>query len=224
MPPPWGLTRAAFSHILVAVGTTTTTREGNVQVYDDVVNTLGTNATLVLREGVLNAQGRTTGMAPLFGTAAAGSTIILENYAVLCRPDEEAPHADTVILRGNSVVVGAISATHIIDEWPTSATISTSNTSITGVVHLEGAETITGPKTFVGDVLIGNGQDSSGLKIRKPSGEGYQRLLDVTNIDRPNSVNFRAVGEGGDLRYHGTTHRWPTVAVRPACCSTSRPT
>jgi hypothetical protein len=77
-----------------------------------------------------------------------------------------------------------------------------------GVVHLAGAETITGLKTFTGDVLIGNGQDGSGLKIRRPSGDGYQRLLDVTNVDRPNSINFGAVGEGGDLRYHGTTHRW----------------
>jgi hypothetical protein len=76
------------------------------------------------------------------------------------------------------------------------------------VVHLAGAETITGLKTFTGDVLVGNGQDGSGLKIRKPAGDGYQRLLDVTNVDRPNSINFGAVGEGGDLRYHGTTHRW----------------
>jgi len=76
------------------------------------------------------------------------------------------------------------------------------------VVHRAGAETITGPKTFTGDVLVGNGQDGSGLKIRKPNGDGYQRLLDVTNVDRPNSINFGAVGEGGDLRYHGTSHRW----------------
>jgi|GEM_PF-3708734 len=84
------------------------------------------------------------------------------------------------------------------------------------LVHLAGAETITGPKTFAGDVFIGNGQDGSGLKIRKPSGEGYQRLLDVTNVDRPNSINFGAVGEGGDLRYHGTSHRWLANGGGPA--------
>jgi hypothetical protein len=84
------------------------------------------------------------------------------------------------------------------------------------VVHLAGAETITGLKTFTGDVLVGNGQDGSGLKIRKPAGEGYQRLLDVTNVDRPNSINFGAVGEGGDLRYHGTSHRWLANGGGPA--------
>lgn len=84
------------------------------------------------------------------------------------------------------------------------------------VVHLAGAETITGLKTFTGDVLLGNGQDGSGLKIRKPSGEGYQRLLDVTNVDQPNSINFGAVGEGGDLRYHGTSHRWLANGGGPA--------
>jgi len=210
-----GTNTRGLTHVLFAVGANaTTTWEGNVQVYDDVVNTLSTKATLVLREGVLNAQGRTPGMAPLFGAAADGSTIILENYAVLCRPDEEALHADTVILRGNSVVVGTINAAHIIDERPTS---STSNTSTaTNVVHLDGAETITGIKTFTGDVFIGNGQDGSGLKIRKPSGDGYQRLLDITNVDRPNSINFGAVGEGGDLRYHGTTHRWLANGGGPA--------
>ena len=76
------------------------------------------------------------------------------------------------------------------------------------VVHLAGAETITGVKTFTGDVLVGNGQDGSGLKIRKADGSGYQRLLDVTNVGRAASINFGAVGEGGDLRYHGATHRW----------------
>jgi hypothetical protein len=76
------------------------------------------------------------------------------------------------------------------------------------LVHRTGDEGIAGVKTFTGDVLLGNGQDGSGLKIRRPSGDGYQRLLDVTNTDRPNSINFGAVGDGGDLRYHGTTHRW----------------
>jgi hypothetical protein len=76
------------------------------------------------------------------------------------------------------------------------------------VVHLDGAETITGLKTFAGDILLGNGQDGSGLKIRQLGGDGYQRVFDLTNVGRANSVNFGAVGLGGDLRAHGTTHRW----------------
>ncbi|GAB3638770.1 hypothetical protein GCM10027422_43600 [Hymenobacter arcticus] len=117
-----GTNTRGLTHALFAVGNNaTTTWEGSIQLYDDVINTLGTNATLVLREGVLNAQARTAGMAPLF-SAAAGSTIILENYTVLCRPGEEALHADTVILRGNSVVVGAINTMNLVDERPAAAT------------------------------------------------------------------------------------------------------
>lgn len=163
-----GTNARGLTHVLFAVGANaTTTWEGNVQVYDDVVNTLSTNATLVLREGVLNAQGRTPGMAPLFGAAAAGSTIILENYTLLVRPEEEALHADTVILRGNSVVVGTISAAHLIDERPASAGGATGSTSTADVVHLEGAETITGLKTFTGPVqaaaFVGDGAQLTNL-------------------------------------------------------------
>jgi len=156
-----GANARGLSHVLFAVGNgATTTWEGNVQVYDDVVNTLSTNATLVLREGVLSAQGRTPGMPPLFGAAAAGSTIILENYAVLARPDEEALHAETVILRGSSVVVGTITATHLLDERPAAF-------AQTNVVHLDGAETITGPKTFASPVVapafVGDGSQLTAL-------------------------------------------------------------
>lgn len=130
----------------------TTTWEGSIQVYDDVSISLGTSATLTLREGVLNAQARTTGARPLF--SSDGGTVVLENYAFLCRPGEEAIRADTVILRGSSVVVGTLSAAHIIDERP--AVLSPA-----GVVHLDGAETITGPKTFANPVyapaFVGDG-------------------------------------------------------------------
>jgi len=204
-----GTTPNGVTHYLLSVGgAATTTWEGNITAYDDVVVLLGSAATLTLREGVFNAQERTLGARPLF--ASSGGTVILENYALLCRPGDEAIHADTVILRGNSVVVGTINATHLIDERPASTAGGGAPVAAADVVHLAGTETITGPKTFAGDVFIGNGQDSSGLKIRKPSGDGYMRLLDVTNNDRPNSINFGAVGEGGDLRYHGAAHRWVT--------------
>lgn len=186
---------------------TSITWEGNVTAYEDAWIQLGNGATLTLRNGILDARNRAPAASPLFHhNAGTGNTVVLENYAVLCAPTAEAIQADTVILRGNTVVVGILNATTIIDERPAAA--GGTGTPAADVVHLAGTETITGVKTFTGDVFIGNGQDGSGLKIRKPSGDGYQRLLDVTNVDRPNSINFGAVGEGGDLRYHGTTHRW----------------
>jgi hypothetical protein len=97
----------------------TTTWEGSITAYDDVAIYLGYSATLVLRAGVLDARERTVGTGPLFRNVAG--TVILENYAVLCRPEDEAIRADTLILRGNSVVVGRLNATHIIDERPAAA-------------------------------------------------------------------------------------------------------
>lgn len=93
-----------------------TTWEGNISVYDDSAIDVNGNATLTLREGVLNAQQRTMGAGPLFYSGQG--TIVLENYSVLCRPDEEAIRADIIILRGNSVVVGKINTQNLIDERP----------------------------------------------------------------------------------------------------------
>ena len=55
-----------------------------------------------------------------------------------------------------------------------------------------------------GDVAIGAGADSSGLKLRMLDGITLLRVFDPTNNGNVNSINFGAVGSGGDLRAHGT--------------------
>lgn len=73
--------------------------------------------TVVLREGVLHAENRTPGAETVSVNNGAG-TIILENYTVLGIPGKTVLAADKVILRGNSVVVGNIQATMLVDERP----------------------------------------------------------------------------------------------------------
>jgi hypothetical protein len=101
---------------------TSITWEGNVTVYEDAWIQLGNGATLTLRNGILDARNRATAASTLFHrNAGTGNTVVLENYALLCAPTAEAIQADTVILRGNTVVVGTLNATTIIDERPAAA-------------------------------------------------------------------------------------------------------
>jgi hypothetical protein len=109
-----------IQHRLFVVGpAASVTWEGSIRAYDDVAIELSAQATLVLREGLLDARARTGGAGPLFATALG--TVVLENYSLLVAPGEEAIHADTIILRGNSVVVGTLNAAHILDERPAAA-------------------------------------------------------------------------------------------------------
>ncbi|MFD2788049.1 hypothetical protein [Hymenobacter rubripertinctus] len=89
--------------------------EGNINAYEDVIIKMVAGSKLELTNGVLNAKGRVDGY-PLFSSSTG--TVVLNNYSILCNAGEEAIRADTVILRGNSVVVGNIVATTIIDERP----------------------------------------------------------------------------------------------------------
>jgi hypothetical protein len=68
-----------------------------------------------------------------------------------------------------------------------------------------GTTTPSQPLQVYGNVLIGSGADSSGLKLRGTDGSTL-RVLDVTNSGNINSINFGAVGAGGDLRAHATNH------------------
>jgi hypothetical protein len=180
----------------------TTTWEGSIKAYDDVAIYLGNAATLVLRAGVLDARERSVGTGPLFRNLAG--TVVLENYSVLCRPEDEAIRADTLILRGNSVVVGTINATHVIDERPASLAASAD------VVHLAGAETITGLKTFTGEVraaaFVGDGSQltrvptgprctATGLAQTQYTGNSGEFVLPFTN----------ATGTGYDTATHRFT-------------------
>lgn len=59
-----------------------------------------------------------------------------------------------------------------------------------------------------GNAVLGDGTDGSGLKLRMLDGTTVLRTFDPTNVGRTNSINFGAVGSGGDLRAHGTDHHW----------------
>lgn len=60
----------------------------------------------------------------------------------------------------------------------------------------------TGNTTINGNLFLGTGGDGSGLKLKMSDGS-YLRTFDPTNTGSPNSINFGAVGAGGDLRAHG---------------------
>jgi hypothetical protein len=79
------------------------------------------SGTITLREGTLHAQERAVGAERVVTTNSANSTLILENYSVLGVPGATVIEADTVILRGSTVIVGNIEATNLIDERPAQA-------------------------------------------------------------------------------------------------------
>jgi len=77
--------------------------------------------TVVLRQGLLRAEARPAGSEALVVKNGPGTTLILENYTVLGTPGAPVINVGTLILRGNSVVIGTIVADTILDERPAAA-------------------------------------------------------------------------------------------------------
>jgi hypothetical protein len=77
--------------------------------------------TLCLKNGLLHGGTRSAGAEKLVAKNGSDTHLILENYTVLGTPGQPAIEADTVTLRGSTVVVGTIVATTIIDERPTAS-------------------------------------------------------------------------------------------------------
>lgn len=76
--------------------------------------------------------------------------------------------------------------------------------SIGGTVVIDSGSNVVATGSFYGqDAYVGNGNDGTGIKIKKLGSNSYMRVFDLTNTGNTNSVNFGAVGEGGDLRAHG---------------------
>ena len=73
--------------------------------------------TVVLRQGYLHAEVRPAG-AELVVQGGPASTLILENYTFGGVPDATVGHVGTLVLRGNSVVIGNLLADKVIDERP----------------------------------------------------------------------------------------------------------
>lgn len=101
---------------------------GDINVYDNVTISMASNygvpnsfvnASLILRNGVMDASKRNATGLPLFRQGRI-ATVTLDNYSILCDPAAVAISADKVILRGNSVVVGSIDCNTLQDERPVS--------------------------------------------------------------------------------------------------------
>jgi|GEM_PF-2193673 len=73
--------------------------------------------TVVLRQGYLHADVRPAG-AELVVQGGPTSTLILENYTFGGVPGATVGHVGTLVLRGNSVVIGNLLADKVIDERP----------------------------------------------------------------------------------------------------------
>jgi hypothetical protein len=96
-------------------GTPTLTWDGDIYAYN-ASNIYMSAGTLTLRNGILHAQQRDTGAEQVFVQyPGAITTVVLENYTILGTPGKTVLQASTIVLRGNSVVVGNMVGT-IVDE------------------------------------------------------------------------------------------------------------
>jgi hypothetical protein len=141
--------------------------------------------TVTLREGILHAQQRTAGAEKVVTRTSADSTLILENYAVLGVVGTTVIEADTVILRGNTVVIGNIVATTILDERPPQA----------NVVHTTGDETIAGVKGFTDHVGIGTSTPAKALHLSMNESGGGRGML----IQNANNLGYSEVIFNNDV-------------------------
>ncbi|MBX0293214.1 hypothetical protein K3G63_22405 [Hymenobacter sp. HSC-4F20] len=88
--------------------------KGDIQADDSsFIHTHHAGGKVHLKEGTLYSATRTAGAPPLI---AGLGTVTLTNYSVLGTPGQTAVQADTVILRGNTMVRGTIEAKNVIDE------------------------------------------------------------------------------------------------------------
>lgn len=152
-------------YIFNIIGNGTVDWTGDINAYDTTTIGLSVTATLILRNGMLDGTARKPSGLGLFNTPRQG-TVILDNYSVLVDPSKTAISADKVILRGNTVVVGAIDANTIQDERPLAnagiaVTVeqnlsSNSTTSVPSVAAVAGLQTqISTEKSRMDTILVG---------------------------------------------------------------------
>ena len=89
---------------------------GDITALDNALFNLEAG-TVVLRQGYLHADVRPAG-AELVVQGGPASTLILENYTFGGVPGATVGHVGTLVLRGNSVVIGNLLADKVIDERP----------------------------------------------------------------------------------------------------------